>query len=168
MTIDCDLLVHERRSLAEDLIYTGASHLDERNWDAWLALTTPDFHYRIGAYSPEIRKEMTWLEHDREGLRALFALLSKHHTDHALWFRQPILQRVKQESPDTLRAVTQVVIYATSVDVGDVHLESGSTRLFAVGRYHDQIHWFDGRWLLADRFVQLDTRQLGIGSHNIV
>lgn len=168
MSLARDLLVHERRSLAEDLIYTGVSYLDARNWEAWLSLTTPDFQYRIGAYSPEIRKEMTWLEHDREGLRALFALLGKHHLDHAIWFRQAILQRVTQESQDTLRAVTQLAIFATSVDVGDVHVESGSTRLFAVGRYHDQINWSDGRWLLADRYVQLDTRQLGIGSHNIV
>jgi methanesulfonate monooxygenase subunit beta len=168
MTNERDLLVHERRSVAEDLIYTGACFLDERNWDAWLSLATPDFHYRIGAYSPEIRKEMTWLEHDREGLRALFALLGKHHADHALWFRQATLQRVTQESEDTLRAVTQFVIFHTAVDIGDVHVESGSTKLFAVGRYYDQINWFDGRWLLADRYVQLDTRQLGIGSHNIV
>jgi methanesulfonate monooxygenase subunit beta len=168
MSLERDLLVHERRSLAEDLIYTGVSYLDDRNWDAWLSLTTSDFHYRIGAYSPEIRKEMTWLEHDREGLRALFALLGKHHVDHAIWFRQAILQRITQESQDTLRAVTQLAIFTTSVDVGDTHVESGSSRLFAVGRYHDQINWSDGRWLLADRYVQLDTRQLGIGSHNIV
>lgn len=168
MTIDCNLLGHERRSVAEDLVYAGTSYLDERNWDAWLALTTPSFKYRIGAYSPEIRKDMTWLEHDREGLRAMFALIGKHHVDHALWFRQATLQRVEQDSADALRAITQVVIYATSVDVGEVHLESGSTRLFAVGRYHDQIHWLDGRWLLADRYVRLDTRQLGIGSHNII
>jgi methanesulfonate monooxygenase small subunit len=168
MTNERDLLVHERRSVAEELIYTGVSFLDERNWDAWLSLATPDFHYRIGAYSPEIRKEMTWLEHDREGLRAMFALLGKHHSDHAVWFRQATLQRVTQETEDTLRAVTQFVIFHTAVDIGDVHVESGSTKLFAVGRYYDQINWFDGRWLLADRYVQLDTRQLGIGSHNIV
>jgi 3-phenylpropionate/cinnamic acid dioxygenase small subunit len=168
MRCERDLSVHERRSLAEDLIYTGISFLDERNWSAWLSLTTPSFQYRIGAYSPEIRKEMTWLEHDREGLNALFSLLGKHHLDHALWFRQATLQRVTQESEDTLRAVTQFVIYQTSVDVGDVHVESGSTKLFAVGRYYDQIIWSGERWLLADRYVQLDTRQLGIGSHDIV
>lgn len=168
MTLERELLAHERRSVAEDLIYGGVSYLDERNWNAWLSLTTPDFHYRIGAYSPEIRKEMIWLEHDREGLSALFGLMHKHHVDHAVWFRQAILQRVTQESQGTLRVVTQLAIYATSVDVGDVHVDSGSTRLFAVGRYYDRIDCSDGRWRLADRYVQLDTRQLGIGSHNIV
>lgn len=162
------LLLHERRSLAEDLLYTAGQHLDDRNWEAWLALTTPDFHYSIGTYSPEIRRQMTWLEHDREGLAALFALLGKHHVDHAQWLRQQTVQSVEQTGPDVLQTVTQLVIYATSLDVGDAHVESGSTRLFAVGRYRDRLQRTNGRWLLAERYVQLDTRQLGIGTHNIL
>ena len=158
----------ERRTIAEDLIYGGVSLLDDRQFDAWLERTSKNFHYRIGAYSPEIRREMTWLEHDREGLRALFALIGKHHVDHALWFRQAIVQRISQESAEELRVVTQLAIFHTTVDVGDTHLDSGSSRLFAVGRYHDQLVLEDGRWVLADRYVRLDTRQLGIGSHHIV
>jgi methanesulfonate monooxygenase subunit beta len=163
-----ELLLHERRSLAEDLLYRAASHLDDRDWNAWLELTTLDFQYRIGAYSPEIRKQMTWLEHDREGLVALFALLGKHHTDHAQWLRQLTLQHVEQTGRDELQTVCQLVIYATSLDVGDSHVESGSTRLFAVGRYRDRLVRQAGRWLLAERYVQLDTRQVGIGTHNIL
>jgi methanesulfonate monooxygenase subunit beta len=158
----------ELRNLAEDLIYRGAALLDERRFDDWLQLTAAKFNYRIGAYSPEIRKEMTWLEHDREGLRAQFELLGKHHVDHAIWFRQAVLQEVSQENSETLRAITRLVIYQTAVDVGDVHVESGSTRLFAVARYHDQLVLENGRWVLADRYARLDTRQLGIGTHNIV
>lgn len=168
MTAQTPAELEAARAAVRETIYRACLCLDDENFKGWLALCAPDFNYRIKTYSPEIRKEMTWLEHDREGLRALFALLGKHHLDHAVWFRQTILQRVTQESQDTLRAVTQLAIFATSFDVGDVHVESGSTRLFAVGRYHDQINWSDGRWLLADRYVQLDTRQLGIGSHNIV
>jgi methanesulfonate monooxygenase small subunit len=150
------------------VIYRGAALLDERRFDDWLQLTAANFHYRIGAYSPEIRKEMTWLEHDRDGLRAQFELLGKHHLDHAIWFRQAVVQEVLQESAQTLRTITRLVIFQTAVDVGDVHVESGSTRLFAVARYHDQLVLEDGRWLLADRYARLDTRQLGIGTHNIV
>ena len=158
----------ERRAIAEDVIYGGVALLDDREFEAWLEQTSPKFHYRIGAYSPEIRKEMTWLEHDREGLRALFALLGKHHVDHGLWFRQATVQRVSQAAEDSLRVVTQLAIFHTVVDVGDTHVDSGSSRLFAVGRYHDQLALEGGRWILADRYVRLDTRQLGIGSHNIV
>lgn len=162
------LLLHERRALAEELLYTAAAQLDERNWDAFLALTTPDFQYRIGTYSPEIKKQMLWLEHDREGLAALFALLNKHHSDHALWLRQLTLQSVEQSAADELQTVSQLVIYATTFDLGDPHVESGSTRVFAVGRYRDRLKRSDGRWLLAERYVQLDTRQLGVGTHNIL
>jgi methanesulfonate monooxygenase small subunit len=158
----------ERRALAEEVIYAGVALLDDRQFDAWLEQTSRTFRYRIGAYSPEIRKEMIWLEHDREGLRALFALLGKHHVDHALWFRQAIVQRVSQDAPNSLRVVTQLAIFHTTVDVGDTHVESGSSRLFAVGRYHDQLVLEGGRWVLAERNVRLDTRQLGIGSHHIV
>ena len=159
---------HELRGLAEELIYRGAALLDQRRFDDWLQLTAAKFHYRIGAYSPEIRREMTWLEHDREGLRAQFELLGKHHLDHAIWFRHAVLQEVSQESASSLRAITRLAIYRTAVDVGDVHVESGSTRLFAVARYHDHLVLEDGRWLLADRLARLDTRQLGIGTHDIV
>jgi methanesulfonate monooxygenase small subunit len=168
---DGELLSHERRAVAADLLYEAAAHLDDRNWDAWLALTTQDFHYRIGAYSPEIRRDMTWLEHDRDGLVALFALLGKHHTDHAQWLRQLTVQQVEQSSRDVLHTVSQLVIYATAFDVGDAHVESGTTRVYAVGRYRDRLQrqpGSGGRWLLAERFVQLDTRQIGIGTHNIL
>jgi hypothetical protein len=158
----------ERRSIAEDIIYPGAAQLDARQFDAWLESTASVFRYRIGAYSPEIRKQMIWLDHDRAGLHGLFELLGKHHVDRALWFRQAIVQQVSQETPESMLAVTNLAIYHTAVDVGDVHVEAGSTRLFAVGRYHDRLILENGRWLLADRLAQLDTRQLGIGSHFIL
>jgi methanesulfonate monooxygenase small subunit len=160
--------IHELRSLAEDLIYRGAALLDERRFEEWLQLTAARFRYSIGAYSPEIRREMTWLEHDRAGLLAQFELLGKHHLDHSIWFRQAVLQEVTQESPESLRSITRLAIYQTAIDVGDMHVESGSTRLFAVARYHDRIVLESGQWLLAERHARLDTRQLGIGTHNIV
>ena len=79
-----------------------------------------------------------------------------------------MIQRVDQEAEGRLRAVSQFAIFHTVVDVGDTHVDAGSSRLFAVGRYYDAIVHEAGRWLLADRFVRLDTRQLGIGSHDIV
>lgn len=156
------------RSQIEESIYRGTALLDDRRFEDWLQLTAAKFHYRIGAYSPEIRKQMTWLEHDRAGLRAQFELLGKHHLDHAIWFRQAVVQEVRQENAESVRAITKLVIYQTAVDVGDVHVESGSTRLFAVARYHDQFVLEGGQWLLAERFVRLDTRQLGIGTHDII
>jgi methanesulfonate monooxygenase small subunit len=162
------LSLTEQRVLAEDLIYRGAALLDAGQFEPWLSTTSAAFRYRIHAYSPEIRRPMIWLDHDRAGLHALFELLGKHHVDHATWFRQAVLQSVDSLGGESLQTVTRVVIYQTVVDVGDVHVEAGSTKLFAVGRYHDQLVLEGGRWLLAARDVHLDTRQLGIGTHLIV
>lgn len=158
----------ELRAAIEDVIYTGCLHLDELRFEAWLELAAPDLRYRITAYSPEIRKDMTWLEHDRSGLSALFELLPRHHVNHAQWLRHAVLYHVVQEADGLVRAVTSLAVYHTAVDVGEAHVEAGGTRIFVVGRYHDRLRLDRGRWLLAERNVRLETRQLGIGTHLIV
>jgi methanesulfonate monooxygenase small subunit len=158
----------ELRAAIEDTLYTGCLLLDEQRFHAWLELAAPELRYRITAHSPEIRKEMTWLEHDREGLIALFELLPKHHVDHAQWQRHAVLYQVVADSPTEVRTVTSLVVHHTVLDVGDVHLDAGKSRVFAVGRYHDKYRLHDTRWLLSDRTVRLETRQLGIGTHLIV
>ncbi|HWN69708.1 MAG TPA: nuclear transport factor 2 family protein [Haliangium sp.] len=158
----------ELRAAIEDVIYAGCLHLDELRFDAWLELAAPELRYRITAYSPEIRKDMTWLEHDRSGLAALFELLPRHHVDHAQWLRHAVLYHVVQEAHDRVLAVTSLAVHHTAVDVGEAHVEAGDTRIFVVGRYHDRLRLDRGRWLLAERNVRLETRQLGIGTHLIV
>lgn len=160
--------LRDLRALVEDQVYTGCLLLDGQRFQAWLERVAPTFHYRIVAYSPEIRKEMTWLEHDRAGLVALFELLPKHHVDHAQWQRHAVVYQVREDGEDTLRAITSLVVHHTVYDVGDAHLDAGVTRVFAAGRYHDVFRRIEGRWLLAERSVRLETRQLGIGTHLIV
>ena len=159
---------HALRSALEEVLYAGVLHLDQQQFDAWLELTTPEFHYRIVAYSPEIRRDMTWLEHDRKGLRGLFELLPKHHVDHAPWLRHAVLYRVDEAGTDRVDALTSLAVYRTAQDTGDSHIAGGSSQLFVVGRYHDRFVRIGGRWLLGDRTVRLETRQLGLGSHMIV
>ena len=138
---------------------------DERRFGGFLERSSPDLRYRLVAYSPDLRREMTWLEHDRAGLAALVELLPRHHVDGAVWLRQAVLQTAHVEAPDRVRAVSALALYRTAVDVGDAHLDGGSSSLFAVGRYHDLYRQEDGRWRLLERTVRLDTRQLGVGSH---
>ena len=158
----------ELRAVAEDVIYTGCLLLDAQDFAGWLEHATSDLTYRITAHSPEIRKEMTWLEHDRAGLLALFELLPRHHVNHAQWSRHAVVYQVTQISKTEVQTVSSVLIHHTVVDVGDVHVDAGATRVFAVGRYHDRLRHEQGRWLLAERTARLETRQLGIGTHLIV
>lgn len=155
------------RQAVEAIIYEGVLALDERRFGAFLAGTTPDFRYRITAHSAELRKDMTWLEHDRKGLAALFELLPKHHVSGAAWLRHAVLYSAHREY-DEVHTVTSLAIHHTVVDTVDAHVEGGSSRVFAVGRYHDRFRLWNGDWLLAEREARLDTRQLGLGSHFIV
>ncbi len=158
----------ELRAAIEDVLYAGCLHLDERRFEAWLELTAPELRYRIAAYSPDIRKEMTWLDHDRAGLVALFELLPKHHVDGSPWNRHVVLYTLESDGGDTVRTVSSLAIFRTTVDIGDAHIDGGSSHLFAVGRYHDRWKSDGDRWLLVERTARLDTRQLGTGSHLIV
>ena len=45
--------------------------LDDKKFNDYLDLCDPAYHYAITAYSPEIRKEMTWLEHDKAGMQEI-------------------------------------------------------------------------------------------------
>ena len=57
--------------------------LDAKDFSGYLAMCDPAYRYAITAYSPEIRKEMTWLEHDHAGMKLLFGNLPKHNSDHS-------------------------------------------------------------------------------------
>ncbi len=158
----------ELRAAIEDIVYAGCEELDDGRFSAWLESTAPEFRYRIQAYSPDIRREMVWLDHDRRALAAMIDLLPKHHLDGAQWLRQAVVRTVAADGDDGVRAVSALAIFHTVVDVGDVHIDGGSSRLFAVGRYYDRFRAIEGRWRLVERTVKLDTRQLGVGSHFLV
>jgi methanesulfonate monooxygenase subunit beta len=155
----------ELRLSLDGIVQRSALYLDERRFGEYLELTAPEFRYRIEAYSPELRRNMTWLDHDRAGLAALIELLPRHHVNGADWLRQVVLSVVTLDRAESAEGISSLSIFHTDVDVGDALVEGGSTRVFAVGRYHDRFRLEKGRWLLSERTVRLRTRQLGIGSH---
>jgi len=155
------------RAPLEEAIQRGALQLDERRFGEFLDSTASDFRYRIQAYSHDLRKDMTFLDHDRAGIAALFELLPKHHVNGAEWLRQVSLQTVNRRGETSVESVSALSLFHTLIDAGDAHVDGGSSHLFAVGRYHDAFRLVDGRWLLSERTVRLHTRQLGIGSHLI-
>jgi methanesulfonate monooxygenase small subunit len=142
-----------------ELIYRSCIYLDNQDFVRWLDLCTPEFRYTITTYSPEIRKVMVWLDHDREGMEGLFKMLPKHNSDHSPLTRHASVYLVEyNEAKQVASVVTSVVVYKTRLD-------GGATELFAVGKYFDEVSLEGGAPLLASRNVRLDTRELGIGSH---
>ncbi len=142
-----------------ELIYRSCVYLDNQDFARWLDLCAPEFRYTITTYSPEIRKEMVWLDHDREGMEGLFKMLPKHNSDHSPLTRHASVYLVEyDEDRKEASVVTSLVIYKTQLD-------GGATELFAVGKYFDTVNLEGDAPRLTSRNVRLDTRELGIGSH---
>jgi methanesulfonate monooxygenase small subunit len=145
-----------------DLIYAGVLALDAKDFESWLDSCDVEFHYAIRAWSPEIRKDLTWLEHDRDGMQTLVQQLPRHNTDGSTFTRHATVYRVKADSTrDAADVVSAVSIYRTELD-------GGATQIFAVGHYHDRVVRTQAGWRLRDRELRLDTRSLGIGTHYIL
>ncbi len=158
-TPDRERSIVDTRTAITELICRSALTLDEKRFDAYLELCDPAYVYRITAYSPEIRKDMIWLEHEKPALKTLFANLPRHNSDQSPMTRHVCVYTVTM-SEDGSRAdvVSTVQAYRTTLD-------GGATELFAVGKLYDTVKLGADGPKLLDRSVRLDTRMLGIGYH---
>ena len=133
--------------------------LDAKDFTGYLALCAPAYHYAITAYSPEIRKDMTWLEHDKAGMQLLFGNLPKHNSDQSPLSRHVTVYTITPvDDAKEARVVSALQVFRTSLD-------GGATELFAVGKLLDTVSLADGEPKLLDRNVKLQTRMLGFGYH---
>lgn len=150
-----------------ELIYESCLALNAEKWYDYLALCDESkFNYTIVNYSPEIRREQCWMDRDYKGLKSIFDLLPKHNSDRSQLTRHATVYKVDYDlERKQARALTLVTIYRTQLDGINSHFESGATSLFAVGRYIDVIGLEAGEARLVKRVVELDTRQVDIGSH---
>ena len=145
------------RVAIEELVYRSCLALDERNFNAYLDLCADDFRYTITAHSPEIRKDMIWLDHDKPGMQLLFANLPRHISDHSPLARHAIVYTV-DFAGDAAHVVSALQVFKTSLD-------GGATELFAIGRYLDMVKVDRATPRLTKRVVRLETRQFGFGNH---
>jgi methanesulfonate monooxygenase subunit beta len=156
------------RSLAHDLIYELSLRLDADDFAGYLERCAPDLRYTIGAYSPELRKPMLWLDLDKPGLRTLFDTLPRHHSDHARLSRHVTVYKVEgpRDVDEGVRADGGGAGAGRVTDAGSgagrVHgdlavvgvdtlqvvsamqvfrtvLDGGATTLFAVGKIFDNV-----------------------------
>ena len=140
------------------VVYRSCLALDDERFGDYLALCADDFRYRVTAYSPELRKEMVWLDRGREQLANLLESVDNHVRLPGRFTRQANVYLVEREPAKGWATVTAslVVMYTDP---------QGVSRVFAVGRYVDSIEVAGVRPLLKSREVQLETRELGPGSH---
>jgi len=147
----------EERQAIEELVYRSCLALDAKDYQGFLALCDEDFRYAITTYSPEIRKDMVWLDHDRKGMETLFANLPKHNSDHSPITRHATVYTVEMGDGGA-NVVSALQVFRTELD-------GGASELFAVGRLHDTVNLDGAGAKLARRVVRLETRQLGYGYH---
>jgi methanesulfonate monooxygenase small subunit len=147
------------RSNIDELIYRSCMALDANDFAGYLELCDPAFNYTISAYSPEIRKDMIWLEHDKEALKVLFNNLPRHNSDRSPLSRHTTVYTVEvDEANRQAKVISGLQVYKTSLD-------GGVTELFAVGKLHDTVRIDGDSVKLLTRNIRLDTRMLGIGYH---
>jgi hypothetical protein len=159
-----------RQQRARDLVLESCMHLNAGEWSSFLALCDPGtFTYSIVNFSPEIKKVQCWMKQDHAGLSKVLALLPKHNSDRAHLTRHvtPCLVGPDDGSGE-LEVTSYMTVYRTEWDAEDSHLQSGATTLYVVGRVIDRVLVEQDRRLLRNRVVDLDTRQVGIGSHHIL
>jgi len=147
----------EQRQAIEELVYRGCLALDRGDYKAFLALCTPDFRYTVAAYSPEIKREMVWLDQDCKGMETLFTNLPRHNSDHSPLTRHATVYTVEADGGQA-KVVSALQVFRTQLD-------GGATELFAVGHFHDTVVLDGAAPKLARRLVRLETRQLGFGHH---
>ena len=149
----------DSRNAISELICRSCMALDAKDFNAYLALCDANYHYAITAYSPEIRKDMTWLEHDKAGMQGLFTTLPKHNSDQSPLTRHVTVYTVKEDAgARQAQVVSALQVFKTSLD-------GGATELFAVGKLHDLISLTGEAPKLLAREVRLQTRMLGFGYH---
>ncbi len=142
----------------EALIYDSCLKMDAQDFQGYLALCDDSFDYKITAHSPEINKDMIWLNHDKEGMNVLFKTLPKHNNEKNPLSRHCTVYSIQEQGKDKVEVVSGLMVFKT-------YLDGGATELFAVGKYFDTVSLAGDEPRLLARNVRLDTRMLQIGYH---
>ena len=148
-----------------EAVYRACIHLDDEKWDDWLGLCDKSFEYEVGAWSPEIRKDMIYFSGNWDALKNTCDMLAKHNTDHSPLHRHAVVYTVDENDDGTLDVVSSVTVYQNMLDGINSHIDAGESRLFVIGRYVDKMKMVDGKAVFLSRKVALDTRRLDKGSH---
>ena len=148
----------EREKSVRELVARTCLTMDAYDFDGYLDLCHPDFRYTITTYSPELRKDITWLDHDFAGMKTLLEVLPLHASDHFLRLtmsRHLSVYTVDYSENDARAAVV------SGLQVFNTARDGGVTELLAVAKYHDVVALEGGKASLLSREVRLDTRMLG-------
>jgi methanesulfonate monooxygenase subunit beta len=153
-------------NVVRDTIYRATLLLDDQRWNEWLELCDDSFHYAIKSFSPEINRDMTYLQGSRKELATMVKLLPKHNTDHSPLTRHTTVYTVDvADDAESASAISSFVVYQHMLDGVNSHIDAGESRLFLIGRYIDTFKIADDKARFMKRVVRLENRRLDKGSH---
>ena len=149
------------------LVYKSCLFMNDEAWKDYLSLCDPEsFRYRVVNYSPEIRREQCWADRDFRSMKASFDLMPRHNSDRSKLTRHASIYTVDvDDEKREAKVVSALTVYRTQLDGTTSYIESGQTSLYVVGLYKDRISLKDDGPKLVERVVELDTRQLDVGTH---
>ncbi len=139
-----------------DLVARTAVRLDREDFAGWLELFEAGAEYELCAYSPEIRRTMSWWKSGRAALEKQLREIPQHERDTAsrLHVLGPVLVEL---DGDRAHAETPFALFRT--------LPDGETRLYVVGRYEDDVVKKSGTWFYARHRNILETRVIDAFTH---
>jgi methanesulfonate monooxygenase small subunit len=144
------------REAVRELVCRSCLLMDEERYAEYLGLCTEDYRYRVTAFSPELRKEMVWLDLNRGDMKNMFDMLPEHVKPEGTLARHVNVCSIQPNGGDDLDVVSTVTVYFTDL--------RGATRVFAIGRFKDSIDASGEEPRLRAREVRLETRALGAGA----
>tara|TARA_B100002051_G_C16732935_1_gene639400 strand:+ start:1238 stop:1690 length:453 start_codon:yes stop_codon:yes gene_type:complete len=139
-----------------NFIHKSCFLLDEEDFDGFLKICSKNFEYKITAFSPEINKEMIWMDEDHTSFKNLLVMVNSHLRRLGRLTRHISVGQVHRKT-DKILINSSFIIIHTDLE--------GKSNIFGVGRYNDVIISTKSSVLLKSREAYLETRDLGIGSH---
>jgi 3-phenylpropionate/cinnamic acid dioxygenase small subunit len=144
------------RESVQELVQRTAMLLDAEDFDAWVKLFDDGGVYELTAYSPEIRRWMTWQSSDRTVLDKMLKEVGEHVRDTARR-RHIVGMPLVEINGDEGQVFSNFSLFRT--------LPDGQSSLYMVGQYDDRIIRRAGAWLYTSHKVVADTRVLDTFTH---
>lgn len=152
--------------LVREAIYKAILNLDDQKWNDWIDQCDEDFKYSAVTYSPEIRKDLTYLLLSHKELHPYFDLLPKHNTDHSPMRRHATIYSVDiSEDGKSAEAVTSFMITHELLDGINAALYSGENHLYLIGKYYDTFRINGEKVKFTERVARVYTRRFDKGTH---
>lgn len=134
-----------------------ADHLDNERFDEFLGGCSDELSYRIVTSSPELGKDMTFMDLEGDEMETLLSTVRDH-------VRPPdkLLRHTDRPSMQTLDGAK----VASSTKVSIFHVTgSGEPKIYALGHYQDVFSLTEAGPVLLARDVVLASRRFAFGSH---